>query len=50
MEPVEVRTEGIEGESLPPQPGRGQIDVKGGVAVDAVQHVYLVDVGIDALI
>jgi hypothetical protein len=48
-ESVEIRAQGILREVLFPQPRREEMDVKGGMGIDALEHIDEIDVGINAL-
>ena|SRR5438094_5807878 len=48
-EPIKIRTERISGEVLLPETGREELDLKGGMGIDALQHIDEVDIGINSL-
>jgi len=48
-EPIEIGAQGSVREVLLPQPGCEEMDVKGGMGIDALEHIDEVDIGIDAL-
>ena len=45
----EIRTQGLCGEVRFPQAGCEQLDLQGGMSLDALQHIDQIDLGIDAV-
>src|SRR6266511_6433804 len=48
-EPIKIRTERISGEVLLPETGREELDLKGGMRINALKHIDEVDIGINPL-
>jgi hypothetical protein len=46
---VEIGAQGIVREELFPQAGGEELDLKGGMGIDALQHIHKIDIRIDAL-
>jgi len=46
---IEVRAKGMSGEVLFPEPRREEMDLKGGMDIDALEHIDEVDIGINPL-
>jgi hypothetical protein len=46
---IEVGAQRVVGEVLLPQARREELDLKGGMGIDALQHIHQIDVGIDAV-
>ncbi len=46
---IEIRPQGLRGEVLFPQAGREELHLKGGMGIDALEHIHQIDIGIDAL-
>jgi hypothetical protein len=48
-EPIEIRAQRVLSEVLFPEPRREEMDVKGGMGIDALEDIHQVDIGSDAL-
>ena len=46
---IKIRAQGLLREVLFPQAGREEVDLKGGMGIDTLEHIHQIDIGIDAL-